>query len=122
VGIKIKLEEFVMNIEKIKAAFSEEAFVKALAKLETAAEVQAALKEKGVELSEEESAAILDLILKVKNGEITREQFCKAEDGELDDEQLEKVAGGFVIHIIVGIGSVGIGIANLINWLTGDDD
>lgn len=111
-----------MNIEKIKAAFSEEAFVKALAKLETAAEVQAALKEKGVELSEEESAAILDLILKVKNGEITREQFCKAEDGELDDEQLEKVAGGFVIHIIVGIGSVGIGIANLISWLTGDDD
>ena len=36
-----------MNSEKIKAVFSEEAFVKALSKLNTAAEVQAALENAG---------------------------------------------------------------------------
>ena len=39
-----------MNIEKMKEVFADEAFVKGLFELETAAEVQAVLKEKGVEL------------------------------------------------------------------------
>ena len=108
-----------MNNEKIKAVFSDEAFVKALSKLNTAAEVQAAMKEKSVELSEEESAAILDLILKVKNGEITREQLRQAEEGELDDEQLETVSGG-IAHAIVGIGTAIFLIAALIDWLVDD--
>ena len=44
-----------MNAENMKAAFADEAFVKSLFELETAAEVQAALKEKGVELTGEEA-------------------------------------------------------------------
>lgn len=40
-----------MNMEKMKEIFADEAFVKGLFELETAAEVQAALKEKGVEIS-----------------------------------------------------------------------
>ena len=49
--------------------------------METAAEVQAALQEKGVELSEEEILGIRDLL-------------CKVESGELPEELLEQVAGG----------------------------
>ena len=42
---------------KIKEVFSDEAFVKGLFELESAAEVQAALKEKGIEMTEEEILA-----------------------------------------------------------------
>ena len=42
-----------MNMEKMKEIFADEAFVKSLFELESAGEVQAALKEKGVELPEE---------------------------------------------------------------------
>ena len=49
------LSILTMNMEKMKEVFSDEAFVKSLFELETAAEVQAALKEKGVELTEEEA-------------------------------------------------------------------
>ena len=54
-----------MNIEKIKEIFADEAFVKGLFELETAAEVQAALKEKGAELTEEEILAICEFFAKV---------------------------------------------------------
>ena len=70
-----------MNKENLKAAFADEAFVKSLFELESAAEVQAALKEKNVELSEEELLAICAF-------------FAKAKDGELSEEMLEQVAGG----------------------------
>lgn len=70
-----------MNMENMKAAFADEAFVKDLFKLETAEEVQAALKEKSVELTEEELLTICSF-------------FTKAKGGELSDEMLEQVAGG----------------------------
>ena len=87
-----------MNIEKMKEVFADEAFVKGLFELETAAEVQAALKEKGVELSEDEILGIRELFLKVEGGEISAEQLEKwveqAESGELSEELLEQVSGG----------------------------
>ena len=80
-----------MNTEKIKEVFSDEAFVKSLFELESTAEVQAALKEKGVEMTEEEILGIRDLLIKVESGKISAEQL---ENGELSDELLEQVAGG----------------------------
>ena len=100
-----------MNMENMKAVFADEAFVKSLFELETAAEVQAALKEKGVEMSEEEILAVRDLLAKMESGEISVEQaeqwYKQAESGELSDEMLEQVAGGLagttILAIYVGV-------------------
>ena len=89
-----------MNTEKIKEVFADEAFVKGLFELESAAEVQAALQEKGVELTEEEILGIRDLLTKVENGEISAEQL---ENGELSDELLEQVSGG---SVLLAVGAV----------------
>ena len=105
-----------MNIEKIKEVFADEAFVKSLFELESVGEVQAALKEKGVELTEEEILGIRELVAKVNSGEISAEQL---EKGELPEELLEKVSGG-LIHLIVGIGSVAVALANFVSWLCED--
>ena len=101
-----------MNMEKMKEVFSDEAFVKNLFGLETAAEVQAALKEKGVELTEEEILGIRDLLGKVESDEISVEQLeqwaAQVESGELSDEMLEQVAGGSVAGVLI-IGGVVVG-------------
>lgn len=93
-----------MNMEKIKEVFSDEAFVKNLFELESAGEVQAALKEKGIEFSEEEIISIRDFLLKVEESDITKEQLEKwtvqLEDGELSEEELENVAGGIVLETV----------------------
>ena len=87
-----------MNIERLKEVFSDEAFVKSLFELETVAEVQAALQEKGIELTEEEILGVRDLLIKVEEGGISAEQLEKwaaqIESGELSEEMLEQVSGG----------------------------
>ena len=104
-----------MNTEKMKAVFADEAFVKSLFELETAAEVQAALQEKGVELSEEEILGIRDLLIKLAEGEISAEQM---ENGELPEELLEQVSGGSLL--IVGIiGGVAANIAAIVTSIVG---
>lgn len=70
-----------MNEEKMKKAFTDEIFVKSLLQLESVAEVQEFLKEKGVELSEEEIIYI-GKALKINDSD------------ELSDDELEAVAGG----------------------------
>ena len=102
-----------MNMEKMKEIFADEAFVKSLFELESAGEVQAALKEKGIEFSEEEIISIRDFLLKVEKGDITKEQLEKStvqlEDGELSEEELENVAGGIVLEtvgFVVGCGII----------------
>ena len=88
-----------MNIEKLKEVFSEEAFVKSLFEMKTTAEMQEALNNKGIQMSDEEITALRTFFAKVKSGEISREQLEKwsvqAENGELTEEMLELVAGGF---------------------------
>ena len=80
------------------------------------------LKEKGVEMTENEILAIRDLLIKVEKGEISAEQLEKwakqVEDGELTEEILEQVSGGgLLIGIAVGAGIVAVaaGIGCLIN-------
>ena len=89
-----------MNIERLKEVFLDEAFVKSLFELETVAEVQAALQEKGIELTEEEILGIRDLLIKVEEGGISAEQLEKwaaqIESGELSEEMLEQVSGGSI--------------------------
>ena len=115
-----------MNMEKMKEIFSDEAFVKGLFELETAAEVQAALKEKGVALTEEEILAIREFFVKVESGEISVEQLEKwvaqAESGELSDELLEQVSGGSLMVaglVILGICGVValVGLADTIDGI-----
>ena len=99
-----------MNMEKIKEIFADEAFIKGLFELETAAEVQAALQAKGLELTEEDILGIREMLLKVADGDISVMQFdqwaTQAERGELSEELLEQVSGGSVLGTI-GLALIG---------------
>ena len=110
-----------MNLEKVKAVFADEAFMKQLFELETAAQVQAALKERGVELTEEEILGIRDFIIKVERGEISAEQLEKwaaqEENGELSEEALEQVAGGSIIGAIIAIIGTKAAITGLVTMV-----
>ena len=86
-----------MNMENMTAIFEDKAFVESLFAMETVAEVQAALKEKGVELTEADILAISDLLAKVESGDVTLEQLKQIEEGELPEEALEQVAGGILL-------------------------
>lgn len=101
-----------MNMEKVKAAFADEAFVKSLFELDTVAEVQAALQEKDVELTKEEILGIRELLAKVESGEITPEQMeqwaALTENGELTEETLEQVAGGVLVISIGALAMVAL--------------
>ena len=84
-----------MNIEKMKEVLADEAFAKGLFELESAAEMQAALKKKCAELTEEEILAICEFFTKVKSGAFSSELSGEqGQNGELSDELLEQVAGG----------------------------
>lgn len=104
-----------MNMEKWKAVFSDEAFVKSLFELETVTEVQAALQEKELVLTEEEILAIRDMLTKLESGEISEEQLEQwkeqAEDGEVSEEVLEQVSGGLVIGTLIVLVASCVGAA-----------
>ena len=81
-----------MNDQRIQEVFSDEAFVQKLFSLETPEEAQAALKEKGVEVSVEELSHLRDFIVANVN-----------EHGELSLDALDNVAGGFLSRILPAI-------------------
>lgn len=76
-----------MNEALIKEVFSDREFVESLLELETAEEVQAALKEKNLDLSVED-------IENIQKALITQES------SELSEEEMENVAGGFAITAV----------------------
>ena len=80
--------------KQIKEVFSDAPFVEGLSEMETAEEVQVALKEKGLEFSMEEV-------------EYVREKLAEEAEHELSAEELDSVAGG-TKSVIVGsiVGSV----------------
>ncbi|MDR2528939.1 MAG: hypothetical protein LBD04_07975 [Synergistaceae bacterium] len=92
--------------KRMKEVFSDEAFVKSLLTLETPEEVKAELKKKGVDLTVDEILSIRETLVK------------KAEGKELTEEDLEKVAGGSVVGIAIGIGGLLIGAGSFVNDLT----
>jgi hypothetical protein len=87
-----------MDQAKAKEVFSDEAFVASLFKLDTPEEVQKALKTKGLEASLDEILAFRRIIEKaIEKG------------GELSEDELEKVAGGFSAPFIAW-GPIAIGL------------
>ena len=84
-----------MNDQHIKEVFSNEAFVKELLELETPEEVQAALKEKDIDMTEGEIIALRNEIIKLAE---------KVQSGEeLSLEQMDEVAGGGILAIGMGV-------------------
>ncbi len=69
--------------QKLQEIFQDEEFNKTLFAMETSEEVQAALKERGLELTIDEIKAIAEAIK-------------AAQEGELTEDNLEDVAGGSV--------------------------
>ena len=89
------------RIEKLKELVSDADFTEQLLDLETPEEVQAAIKEKGVDISLDEINQIKDYII------------ANADKEELDDEQLEQVAGGSItVGTVIGAVIVGAAIVS----------
>lgn len=88
------------KVAKVKELFADKEFVEKILELESAEEVQAALKEKGLELTVEEINQIKEQL--IKSGESGE---------EVSDEELEQVAGGVVGTVIActAIGIIGAG-------------
>jgi predicted ribosomally synthesized peptide with nif11-like leader len=74
--------------EKIQEVFADKEFVEKLLAMDTPEEVQAAVKEKGLELTLEEIEATKKSIVN---------SLEKNDSDEVSDDQLEQVAGGFAI-------------------------
>ena len=89
-----------MNMDKLKEVFADEAFVEGLLQLESAAEVQEALKEKDIEMTEDDIISLRDIMVKVESGEVSEEQLeswaAQAEEGEIPEKMLELVSGGVI--------------------------
>lgn len=93
-----------MNEERIKEIFSDEAFVKELLSLDAAADIQALLKTKGIELD-------LDQIEKAK--EIVAKKLAIIAAGEeLGDDDLDDVSGGFAVTAL-GVASALITVVGI---------
>ena len=110
-----------MDDVRIKEIFSDEAFVTSLLKLETPEEAQAALKEKGLELNNDEILAFRDMLMK------TLEKAQK-NGGVLSIEDLDEAAGGVMISqaaaqvvsrvVPVVAVTVAAGVSTAISFLT----
>lgn len=87
-------------MEKIKEVFTDTEFVQELFQLETLQEVQQALSEKGVDLTNEEISTIRECLIKIESGEISPELVEKlvnrSSEEELSEEELELISGGFL--------------------------
>ncbi len=106
-----------MNEKQIKELFSDEAFLASILSLETPEEVQAALKEKGLDISLEE-------VNKIAQG------ITKMRDGTLSDDQLDDVSGGFAIALATGVSiysvlftaggvlGAGVGLGSMVDHFT----
>lgn len=95
----------MMDKTKIEEIFSDKEFVKELVAMKDNAAVQAALKEKGLDLTDEQIAAI-------------RESMAK-KASELSAEQLEQISGGVSAEQLEQIESYGSIAASALD--VGDD-
>ena len=89
-----------MNEELIKL-FQNKDFVAKTAACETVEEVLALVKAEGVETTREEFDTVMDAIA----------QFKGAQEGELDEAEMEQVAGGFAISGTVVAALIAAGVS-----------
>jgi hypothetical protein len=89
--------------EKLVELLKNEAIAKELLEKETAEDAQKFLADKGVDIS-------IDEIENIRKGIISSAE----EDEEIDDEQLEKVAGGFSISTAITVASTIYNIGNIV--------
>ena len=99
-----------MDNHRIIEVFSDETFVKELLEMDSPAQVQAALKQKDIDMTEDEILVLRD--------EIVRQAQKLADGGELSLEELDEVAGGgalvggaFVAAVIV------LGVAGMVGTI-----
>ena len=78
-----------MNEERIKEVFSDEEFVKELFSKETPEEAKALLEEKDIDFSVEDLIKLREIII------AKMEQQSSSEEGEISEEDLEDVSGGW---------------------------
>ena len=99
-----------MNMDKLKEVFADEAFVEGLLQLESAAEVQEALKEKDIEMTEDDIISLRDIMVKVESGEVSEEQLeswaAQSEEGEIPEKMLELVSGGVITITALLLGTL----------------
>lgn len=77
----------MFNIEELKKAFEDKEFAEAYSKLTTVKEATEAFNSIGLECTEEEVEALLNAI-----------KIMKSRGGELEDDELENVAGGGTVN------------------------
>ena len=101
-----------MDNEKLKKIFSDEEFVIELLGLENPEDVQVLLKTKGIDLD-------LDQICKF--GEMLDKKLSAltAEEGEISEEELEDVAGGWFAIVMPIVSTIVGGAIKCIKWKTG---
>ena len=101
-----------MDKERIKEIFSDEEFVVELLGLENPEDAQALLKTKGIDLE-------LDQVRKM--GEIINKQLnaVAIEEGEISEEELEDVAGGWFAIVMPIITTVVGSVIKSVRWKTG---
>lgn len=86
-----------VNKKHVEEVFSDKAFVELLLEKETPEEVQAALKEKNIEISEQEILTI-------------RDRLNSGNSDELSLNELEDVSGGIAITLLVALICGGISL------------
>jgi hypothetical protein len=109
-----------MDEEKLREVLSDEDLVKELLMMENEEQVQKALEEKGVELSLDMIRQAGEFIRKVQDGEISQEQAQRLADGELTEDELEEVSGGlaFILFLLFGGSAIlsGVIIGEAFGW------
>ena len=85
-----------MDHERIKEIMADEEFVNQLAQMESAEEVQAAFKEKGIEFGIEE----LEKIKEFASGDLTLDQLDDVAGGSAIAVSLIITGGGIIVAII----------------------
>ena len=89
-----------MEIGSLKEKIADTEVARKIIEITEANELQITMAEDGIEISMEEAEQAVDLLAKIRSGEVTMEQMASVqqfENGdELDEEALESVSGGFV--------------------------
>lgn len=90
-----------MNQEKITQVLSDQAFVESLMNMETPEQVQSAMKDKGIDLTIDDIVKVRELLVAKKD----------SSSDELTSDDLDNVAGGIAVTMIIGAIAGAIGAA-----------